>query len=709
MNANKYHRLLSNYFNQKNYFHASFRELNKNEKKWKPLIRRVNTRKISELPWQLIRSNQWDKLEKLFLSLDFLEAKTEGGFVFYLIHDFVETITLLDSKRSNHKLLRLLLEAIRRDVHFIAKQPTVLFQCLWNTCWWFDNPESEKYYDVVLERAPWNQAGNKLYQLLESFKVNKVNESNSIGWICSLIPPAIHLDHGQIHVLEGHSKKVNTVAFSPNSQTVISGSEDESLRIWDIETGRCVLHLDGHTGPITRVSWGSSDSEIISSSLDKSIKYWNCKSGKVNKEIKFSGPVNHMEYIPATGVLLAVISESTLILRNVKNEDDQLTIPFLDKILYIAYSPDGHNIATATYTNIRIFDINSGKELSTIHEANAKTINYSPDGRFLIINGSLLNFWALPDLGYAIGLEDELSNPHYSTIALSPDSKNLAGAGRYGFIEISKWEDYFDLSPEHTKSNFCGHEGPINHLAYSPNGKLLASASDDCSIRIWDASEKSFLNLKINEPYDLDPYAKNDIMKISWSINGNRLLAVFENYAYSIWSQVDGIERFPSSYWPLSFNGSLINISISNDGEQAIAVDSSGIVHIWETFYGDEIYHFKFEKGKVNSCSFIEFDHWAIISYNDGKQNYWNLEKNVVETELPNEIQFENIHEPIKLPIKISKTTDLGIEFIDEQDQTPMAWFPKKLNHIAQNPTSAIWAGAISADLYIIKFVNKFI
>ncbi len=55
--------------------------------------------------------------------------------IFHLIQDFADALDSMPREHSRHRILALLDEAIRRDVHFIDRHPTTLFQCLWNTCW----------------------------------------------------------------------------------------------------------------------------------------------------------------------------------------------------------------------------------------------------------------------------------------------------------------------------------------------------------------------------------------------------------------------------------------------------------------------------------------------------------------------------------------------------------------------------------------------
>src|SRR5256885_7009789 len=89
------------------------------------------------------------------------------------------------------RILTLLDEAVRRDVHFLARHPTTLFQCLWNTCWWYDCPDAAQHYEEG--RAPGQDAGVELHRLLERWGEEKRQRAPGLVWLRSLWPPPHHL------------------------------------------------------------------------------------------------------------------------------------------------------------------------------------------------------------------------------------------------------------------------------------------------------------------------------------------------------------------------------------------------------------------------------------------------------------------------------------------------------------------------------------
>ena len=161
--------------------------------------------------------------------------------IFPLVQDCAEVLAAMPREHPRHRILKLLDEAIRRDVHFIDRHPTTFFQCMWNTCWWYDCPEAAGHY-LEPDRGwrdspPWDQAGPKICNLLETWQQIRRESNTSFIWLRSLRPPPVHLGTAQLAELRGQKDAISSVAWSPDRRWIVSGSYDKTLRIWDAENG----------------------------------------------------------------------------------------------------------------------------------------------------------------------------------------------------------------------------------------------------------------------------------------------------------------------------------------------------------------------------------------------------------------------------------------------------------------------------------------
>jgi hypothetical protein len=240
---------------------------------------------LADLPYHQIRAARWDELEATLTDIFFLEGKTTAGLVFDLAIDFSAAVAGLPPERPQSRIVRLLDEALRRDIHFIARHapdyPQALFQCLWNSCWWYDSAVAADHYVVPEDgwpsgEPPWDQPGPKLSALLERWRAEKEQMAPRFPWVRSSRPPATHLGTALRAVFRGHEERVTSVAFSPDGRRIVSGSWQQT-RVWEAETGTCLEVIQGE-GDVAAIAGGAAlfpwrlmgrrDESVVESAVD---------------------------------------------------------------------------------------------------------------------------------------------------------------------------------------------------------------------------------------------------------------------------------------------------------------------------------------------------------------------------------------------------------------------------------------------------------
>jgi len=86
--------------------------------------------------------------------------------------------------------------------------------------------------------------------------------------------------------LQGHTDWIRSVAFSPDGNRIVSGSDDESVRVWDAETGEQLRELQGHTDSVSSVAFSPDGDQVISGSFDKSVRVWDVETGQQLRELQ---------------------------------------------------------------------------------------------------------------------------------------------------------------------------------------------------------------------------------------------------------------------------------------------------------------------------------------------------------------------------------------------------------------------------------------
>ena len=240
---------------------------------------------LRHLPAELVEAARWDDLGTLLRGLPFLEAKAEAGYVFDLAMDFTRAIEAMSLDHAARRHLRLIEQALRSDLHFLARHPTALFQFLWNRCWWYDCPAAAARHDPPpggwpADGPPWSRPeDDRLATLLESWRTAKERRTPAFTWLRSLRPPPFPLGGAELACLRGHSLAVYSVAFDRAGLRIVSGSMDKTVRVWDAASGAELACLRGHDREVKSVAFDREGRRIVSGSQDNTVRVWDAASG----------------------------------------------------------------------------------------------------------------------------------------------------------------------------------------------------------------------------------------------------------------------------------------------------------------------------------------------------------------------------------------------------------------------------------------------
>ena len=285
--------------------------------------------------------------------------------------------------------------------------------------------------------------------------------------------------------LTGHAGTSPNIAFSPDGQTLAS-TDHERVRLWDANTGRHKADLTGHAGSIAF----SPDGQTLAGANGSMVKLWDVNTGQ--QKTKLIGHTDSIWSIAFSrnGQTLATGSPAEVRLWDV-NTGQQKTIlqdPDLSGVV-IAYSPDGRTLATRSTddpTLLRLWNTFTGEPLKVLtgHERYPRSFAFSPDGSTLV-SGS----WGELLLWDVVGGEQSGSLPtkgrcNASGLALSPDGKILVT--EWSGVDVALW----DVATGKQLTTFSGHGNQHQHqitsLAFNPNGNMVASASVDGTVLLWD-------------------------------------------------------------------------------------------------------------------------------------------------------------------------------------------------------------------------------
>lgn len=265
----------------------------------------------------------------------------------------------------------------------------------------------------------------------------------------------------QPYTLKGHSSDVNSVTFSPDGQMLVTGSDDRTIKLWNLTTKQEIRTLVGHSSYIYAIAISPDGQIIASGSVDKTIKLWNLNTGKeIRTLIGHSNSVASVAFSPDGKLLASSSLDKTIKLWNLETNKEIRTLTgHSQAVASVAFSPDGLTLASGSYDKtIKLWNLNTGKEIRTL-------------------TGHL-------DL--------------VSSIAFSPDGQQLASASKDKTIKL------WNLNTGKQIHTLTGHDDKVTSVAYIPfsDSVIMASGSNDNTIKLWDtATGQEIRTLKKDSGY----------------------------------------------------------------------------------------------------------------------------------------------------------------------------------------------------------------
>jgi WD40 repeat protein len=542
----------------------------------------------------------FEELTDLLTDPLYLEAKAEAGLVYELAADFKLRRLPWDSRR---RLLWLLAEALRADIHFIARHPTALFQCLWNRGWWYDCPDAAKHYLPPVggwpaHGPPWEQPGPKLCTVLERWRAAKEQATPGFCWLRALRPPGVPLGSGQRLTFRGHTAEVRAVAFAPGIRLMVSGGDDRVVRIWDGLTSQELKCFPGHEGRVHSVAFAPDGRHVASGSEDHTVRLWDRDGGLLHC---FAGAEAHratvwcVAFAPDSRRLVSASRDRTVGIWDVPGRRLAGCLQgHTATVTSAAFSPDGRRVVSGSWDRtVRVWDAVSGAELLCLaeHALQVSSVAFSPDGGRVVSGGQdgLLLVWDA--LRGACLARRQLAPDRISSVAFSPDGRFVA-TGSCQRTEPHKGKvQVWDAQTLDEVVCRTDHEGAVHGVAFAHDGQHLASASWDRTVRVWDTQGGE-------APGQLRGDAVG-ILCLAFSADGQRLVTGDHLAKIRLWDPRDGMEL-------VCWGGHELGVrcvAFSPDGGRIISGSRDQTVRIWDAADGRELACLRGHEATVRSVA----------------------------------------------------------------------------------------------------------
>ena len=380
------------------------------------------------------------------------------------------------------------------------------------------------------------------------------------------------LAHSALSTLRGHTAEVSSVRFSPDGKRIVSGSFDNTVKVWDAASGQETLTLKGHIGRVDSVSFSPDGTRIVSGSIDKTVKVWDAASG-----------------------------QETLTLQG-----------HTGRVYSVSFSPDGTRIVSGGdgYDQmVKVWDASSGRATLTLKghiKRGVYSVDFSPDGKWLVSGGDdqTVKVWDVASGQETLTLEGHTAL--VSSVSFSSDGTQIVSGGEDTRVKV------WDVFSGRETLTLKGHLGPTNSVRFSPDGKRIVSSSHDGTLKLWDAETgQSTLTLTGHA---------NQVTSVSFSRDGKRAVSGSYDQTVKLWDASTGRET-------LTLKGHtdlVLSVRFSPDGERVVSGSNDKTVKVWDAFGGQETLTLKGHTLPVYSVDFSPDGKWIVSGSNDKTVKVWD-------------------------------------------------------------------------------------
>uniref|UniRef100_A0A061S7C5 (Myosin heavy-chain) kinase n=1 Tax=Tetraselmis sp. GSL018 TaxID=582737 RepID=A0A061S7C5_9CHLO len=424
----------------------------------------------------------------------------------------------------------------------------------------------------------------------------------------------------RLAALEGHTEAVNCVTYSCDGTRIASAACDETIRLWDAGGGVRTATLRGHDGPVTSCSFSPCGSSLASGGIDGTVRLWALtENGPFMPSDPMEGHtawVASVAYSPCGQMVVSGGNDGLVIVWDPAAKAMRATVQRdLGPVYSVCFSPDSSLIAVGCGDGVaRLRSADSFDLLAELqgHRDRVECVNFSPDGTALVTSSRdakirVFNIETEEPITVLEGHRGAVHHVRFSLDGLRLYSGSADKTARVWGINTKA------TSPSLMHERLEHHFGSIRSLAFGPSSNILASASDDCLVKVFDADNEVLLCVCEGH---LGP-----VFCVAVSPDGALVVSGSHDNTVRIWDSHTGNERG-------TFEGHtsrIYDVQFTPDGRWVASASYDMTVALWDPYTGVEHGRLQGHLGSVTSIAFSVDGARAVTASNDHTCKLWDM------------------------------------------------------------------------------------
>jgi WD40 repeat protein len=416
---------------------------------------------------------------------------------------------------------------------------------------------------------------------------------------------------GALGMCLAHEGTVRGVAFSPDGQTVLTGSADGRAQLWDVATGQPRGQPLWHDDTVYAVAFSPDGKTVLTGSEDKTARRWDAATGApLGPPLRHEGRVYAVAFSPDGKTVLTGSDDKTA-----RRWDAATGAPLGpplrhdDAVSAVAFSPDGKTVLTGSDDKTaRRWDTATGAPLGPPlrHDDAVSAVAFSPDGKWMLTGSEdkTARRWDA-----ATGLQEGQPLQHQGTVlavAFSSDGRTVITGSEDQTARL------WDADTHRPLGQPLRHAGPVPAVAFSPDGATLLTGSEDRTARLWDALP----GRQHGQPF----CHQKAVYAVAFSRDGKSVLTGSDDKTAQLWDVETGRPRGE----PLRHDGTVYAVAFDRDGKTLLTGSGDETARLWDAATGRPRGQPLRHDGRVFAVAFSPDGETALTGSEDYTARLWD-------------------------------------------------------------------------------------